>query len=162
MRKTILAAIFAASIFYNTIAQVAPFAVSDSVWTQLDALGYDSTIQITNSFYGEDETTVYTAIFQIPGELIRSLSHTGEPPATVLVGSTYTRAWTKEEVEHWIESETGSNFEGIVYTTVASSQRATITLSGDNFQALGPDKVTAVTRAWLLFLTDEDFLTYLE
>lgn len=160
MKMRVLVILLFASL--SVSAQVAPFAVSDSIWTQLDALGYDSTIQITNCFYGADESTVYTAIFQIPGELIRSISHLDAHPATVQVGSTFVRAWTIEEMEHWIESETGSNFGSIVYNTLGASQRATITISGDPFQALGPDNITALARAWLVFLLDEDFATYIE
>ena len=44
-------------------AQISDFAVSDSIWYTLDTLGYDSLIQVTDSFYDDDSVTVYTAVF---------------------------------------------------------------------------------------------------
>jgi len=143
-------------------AQVSDFAVSDSIWYTLDTLGYDSLIQVTDSFYDTDSVTVYTAVFQMSGASFKAVSDTQKPQIFAFANSDLTKCWALREMSNWIEGTTGTNLGSIDIIDFGGGRKCTITVSGDTWEGQALDDTNALARAWFQFLIDPDFLTYIQ
>lgn len=140
-------------------------AVSDSIWTQLDALGYDSLVQTYDSFY-DDNGDLYVYLIQIPGGQFKAISHTLEPNVFSFTDNTLTKSWHSLEMDNWLLGATGTNYEGYGCSGTVI-QSCTITISGDTWtgevtSADTAERVNALGLAFYHFLIDPDFATYLQ
>lgn len=145
-----------------TKAQISDFAVSDSIWYTLDTLGYDSLIQVTDSFYGDDSVTIYTAVFQMSGSSFKGLSDSALPEIFAFGDISLTRCWFLREISNWIIGNTGTNYGSIDLIDFGGGRKCTITVSGDTWEGQALDDTNALARAWFQFLIDPDFLTYIQ
>lgn len=135
-------------------------AVSDSIHAQLDMLGYDSLSNYLETFYtsGGD---LYTYLGQIPGGQFKAISHTEGPNVFRFGDETLDRAWHEFEITNWLSGETGTNYTGYACDGILI-KTCTITISGDTWDGSATSDVDALARAFLKFLEDPDFATYLQ
>lgn len=141
-------------------SQVSDFAVSDSIWNQLHVLGRDSFIEITQSFY-DSNAVIYTAIFSVAGSAFKGLSSDAEPQWFAPNDETLTRCFVFREIDNWIGGNCSTNYTGTTFSNLGAGRQATITISGDTWQGVALDDTNAFARAFLQFLLDPDFATYL-
>ena len=151
-------------------AQVTSWAISDSIAAQLDALGYDSLIHVTNNVWKivDGDTSVYSVTYQTPGGGYMGISNS-HVPTWLRVGDTdIKRCWTFIEIDNWLTGNC-SGYEGVGFVDAFGTTSATITISGDTWQGraytsqfTGTEnlKVQAFGRAILNFFFDENFGDY--
>jgi len=142
------------------VGQNTSAAVSDSILTQLDALGYDSLIDTHNSFY-DSNGDLYVYFTQISGKQFRAISHTVAPAVFLFTDNTLTRAWHEYEIDNWLSGATGTNYEGYGFAG-SPVITCTITISGDTWTGMALNNTDALGLAFYHFLLDPDFATYLQ
>lgn len=160
MKKAIFTAILAAFSLSMSAQSVSSYAVSDSIWKRLDLIGYDSTIQITESFYDESEV-LYTAVFQIPGAGYKALSSDGPPRFFPWASPALVRAWINpKEISVWVQGVFGDNFQGLYINTIPTGYSARIAISGVYWYGYASTTIDATARAFLALLLDPNFNSY--
>ena len=153
-------------------AQVTKWSISDSISVQIDALGYDSLLHVTDNVWKivDGDISVYTLVYQVSGGGYMGISNSAKPSWMRVGDTSVKKCWTFIELDTWLSGNC-SGYTGVSFATDLTGTSATITIDGDtwigevlNTEASGATnrEVQAFGRAFLLFMYDENFSTYVD
>lgn len=153
-------------------AQVTSWAISDSIAAQLDALGYDSLIHVTENAWKivDGDTSVYSIVYQTPGGGYMGISNSAKPSWLRVGDTNIKKCWTFIEIDSWLSGNC-SGYTGVSFTDALGTTSATITIDGDTWQGRAYTsqfsgaanlQIQAFGRALLNFIFDENFSTYVD